>query len=88
MDWLAEVQPGVLASQWQSIIDSSTPEAKFIWRSGAARAEFLEFTQVQRGGELYPLMSVLALDQTLAEELHEQDRVATYGSFYIANLAA
>ncbi|HIM30276.1 MAG TPA: DUF3419 domain-containing protein, partial [Planctomycetes bacterium] len=38
-------------------------------------------------GQRRELAEMLTYNETLAEELHEKDRVHTYGSFYIADLA-
>ena len=59
-----------------------------IWRSGGLRNEFLDRVQVQVRGRTRLLSDLLRHHPELAAELHEQDRVHTYASFYIADLAA
>ena len=88
MDWLADHRPELLEEEWQSIMDRATSDARIIWRSGGLRTDFLNDVQVQVGGVQHNLMKLLVLDEKLAATLHERDRVATYASFYIANMAA
>jgi S-adenosylmethionine-diacylglycerol 3-amino-3-carboxypropyl transferase len=88
MDWLADKLFPILELEWQSIIDRSAPGTRIIWRSGGLRTEFIDKVQVQHGGKLRRLPELLKMHPHLAAELHEKDRVHTYGSFYIADLAA
>lgn len=88
MDWLADKLFPILELEWQSIIDRAGPDTRILWRSGGLRTEFLDRVQVQVGGRLRRLPELLKLNPNLAAELHEKDRVHTYGSFYIADLAA
>ena len=88
MDWLADKLFPILELEWQSILDRAAPGARILWRSGGLRTEFLDQVQVQVGGKLRRLPEMLKLHPELAAELHEKDRVHTYGSFYIADLAA
>jgi S-adenosylmethionine-diacylglycerol 3-amino-3-carboxypropyl transferase len=48
----------------------------------------LDRAQVMVDGKLKSVPELLTYHEQLAEELHRQDRVHTYGSFYIADLAA
>jgi S-adenosylmethionine-diacylglycerol 3-amino-3-carboxypropyl transferase len=48
----------------------------------------LDRVQVQKNGHPVPLNNFLTYHKELADELHAKDRVHTYGSFYIADLAA
>jgi S-adenosylmethionine-diacylglycerol 3-amino-3-carboxypropyl transferase len=86
MDWLSDHFFPLLESEWQAIIERATPESRIIWRSGGFNTDFIDMVQVQHGGKLIKARSMLEYDQALAEELHPQDRVHTYGSFYIAKL--
>lgn len=87
MDWLADKLFPILELEWQSILDRAAPGTRIIWRSGGLRTDFLDMVQVQVRGKLRRLPELLTLHTDLASELHEKDRVHTYGSFYIADLA-
>jgi len=87
MDWLSDKLFPILELEWQSIVDRAAPGTRIIWRSGGLRTEFLDNVQVQSGGKLRQLPELLSMHSDLARELHEKDRVHTYGSFYIADLA-
>ncbi|MEM1305347.1 MAG: BtaA family protein, partial [Planctomycetota bacterium] len=86
MDWLAEHYSGVLAEQWQAIIDRADDGARILWRSAAVICEFVDPIKVTVGGKERRLGEVLEYDRDLADELHAKDRVNTYGSFSIATL--
>lgn len=88
MDWLSDRFFPLLEAEWQAIIDRATPAARVIWRSGGLRTDFLDRVQVCAQGQLRRLPDLLTYHEELARELHRQDRVHTYGSFYIADLAA
>jgi len=88
MDWLSDKFFPLLESEWQAIIDRATPDARVIWRSGGLRTDFINEVQVRKDGVLTSLPDLLTYDTDLADELHESDRVHTYGSFYIADVAA
>jgi S-adenosylmethionine-diacylglycerol 3-amino-3-carboxypropyl transferase len=88
MDWLSTHFYPVLEAEWQAIVDRATADARIIWRSGGLRTEFVNRVRVTVDGCRRHVGELLTFDQDLAEELHAQDRVHTYGSFYIAGLAA
>lgn len=88
MDWLSDQYFPLLESEWQAIIDRAAPGARAIWRSGGLRTDFIERVRVARNGQAYQLDELLSYDRELAEQLHQRDRVHTYGSFYIADIAA
>ncbi len=88
MDWLSDKFFPLLELEWQAILDRAAPGARAIWRSGGLRTDFIDRVQVQQDGRTVPLPGLLTFHQGLAEELHVKDRVHTYGSFYIADLAA
>lgn len=88
MDWLSDQFFPLLESEWQAIIDRAAPNARLIWRSGGLRTDFIDEVQVNRNGEIQKISPMLSYNTELANELHEKDRVHTYGSFYIADLSA
>ncbi len=88
MDWLSDHFFPLLESEWQAIVDRAAPNARIIWRSGGLRTDFIDQVQVNRNGEIQPVSPMLNFHPDLAEDLHEKDRVHTYGSFYIADLSA
>jgi len=88
MDWLSDQFFPLLESEWQAIIDRAAPGARMIWRSGGLRTDFINEVQVNRGGEIQNISPMLKYNTDLANELHQKDRVHTYGSFYIAELSA
>jgi S-adenosylmethionine-diacylglycerol 3-amino-3-carboxypropyl transferase len=87
MDWLSDKFFASLELEWQSILDRAAPGARAIWRSGGLRADFLDRVKVRAGGHRRPLSERLTYHHELAGDLHAQDRVHTYGSFYIADIA-
>jgi S-adenosylmethionine-diacylglycerol 3-amino-3-carboxypropyl transferase len=88
MDWLSDHFFPLLESEWQAIVDRAAPNARLIWRSGGLRTEFIDQVQVTIDGKLQPISPKLTYRPELSAELHEKDRVHTYGSFYIAELGA
>lgn len=87
MDWLSDRFFPLLEAEWQAIVDRAAPNARVIWRSGGLTTDFLNQVQVRVDGSMRALPSLLTYDRQLAEQLHAKDRVHTYGSFYIADLA-
>jgi S-adenosylmethionine-diacylglycerol 3-amino-3-carboxypropyl transferase len=88
MDWLSDKFFPLLELEWQAILDRAASGARAIWRSGGLRTDFVDRVQVRDGGRICPLNELLTYHRDLAAELHGQDRVHTYGSFYIADIAA
>jgi S-adenosylmethionine-diacylglycerol 3-amino-3-carboxypropyl transferase len=88
MDWMSSRLFTALEAEWQAILDSATEDAKFLWRSGGLRTDFVDRVRVRYQGRVGQLGELLAYDRQLAEELHARDRVHTYGSFSIAETAA
>lgn len=86
MDWLAGAQPKMLQSEWQAILDRAAQRARIIWRSAGINVDFIDPLKVQREGQEQEVGELLQYQSQLASELHERDRVNTYGSFYIADL--
>ncbi|MBI2480798.1 MAG: BtaA family protein [Planctomycetia bacterium] len=87
MDWLSDKFFPLLELEWQAILDRAAEGTRILWRSGGLRTDFIERVQVTKDGQLRPLPELLTYHQQLADELHEKDRVHTYGRFYIADLA-
>tara|TARA_R110002049_G_scaffold4601_3_gene31763 strand:+ start:19996 stop:21201 length:1206 start_codon:yes stop_codon:yes gene_type:complete len=87
MDWLYDQFPHLLAAEWQSIVDRAAPQSRVLWRSAALDVDFVDPLRVNAGGKMVQVGDLLSYDKALAEELHARDRVHTYGSFYIADVA-
>jgi S-adenosylmethionine-diacylglycerol 3-amino-3-carboxypropyl transferase len=87
MDWLSDKLFPLLELEWQAIVERAAPGTRIIWRSGGLRTDFLDRVHVRRGEHEESLPSLLTYHTDLAARLHEKDRVHTYGSFYIADLA-
>jgi S-adenosylmethionine-diacylglycerol 3-amino-3-carboxypropyl transferase len=87
MDWLSTVHHPVLVRQWQAFVDRAAPAARFLWRSGGLHVDYVDPISVKLDGRQRRLGDVLTYQTELANRLHVQDRVHTYGSFYIADLA-
>ena len=88
MDWLSDHFFPLLESEWQAIIDRAAPNTRLIWRSGGLETDFIDKVEVTRDGQQQKITSMLTYNDQLSDELHEKDRVHTYGSFYIADLGA
>ncbi len=88
MDWLSTQFYPLLESEWQAILMRATPDARVLWRSGGLKTDFVDRVNVQLNGQNRELGELLTYNTDLANELHELDRVHTYGSFYIADIAA
>jgi len=88
MDWLSDHLFPLLELEWQAIVDRAAPGTRMIWRSGGLRTDFLDRVHVRKNSHEVGLPSLLTLHPELAARLHEKDRVHTYGSFYIADLAS
>jgi S-adenosylmethionine-diacylglycerol 3-amino-3-carboxypropyl transferase len=86
MDWLSDNMFPLLESEWQAIVNSAAPGTRMIWRSGGLATDFIERVEVEIGGRPYKAPQLLTYHRELAAQLHPQDRVHTYGSFYIADL--
>ena len=88
MDWLSDHFFPLLESEWQAILKRAAPQTRILWRSGGLRTEFIDNVNVLVDGKPRRLPELLKYNAALAAQLHELDRVHTYGSFYIADLAA
>ena len=88
MDWLSDRFFPLLEAEWQAIVDRAAPNSRLIWRSGGLKTDFIDRIEVSVNGQTTRACDLLTYHEDLADELHEKDRVHTYGSFYIAELAA
>ncbi len=88
MDWLSTHNFSLLEAEWSAILQRATPGARLLWRSGGLRTDFVDQVVVRQNGRLTRLPELLRYDRELASRLHSLDRVHTYGSFYIADVAA
>jgi S-adenosylmethionine-diacylglycerol 3-amino-3-carboxypropyl transferase len=68
------------------IVDRAAPGARVLYRSGGLNADFVDRARVRVDGQARSVGVILQYHPQLAAELHEKDRVHTYGSFYIADL--
>lgn len=87
MDWLSTFKYGALVSEWQAIVDRAAPKSRVLFRSGGLKVEFVDPIEVKVNGTRTRLGEMLSYQKEKAERLHAVDRVHTYGSFYIADLA-
>jgi S-adenosylmethionine-diacylglycerol 3-amino-3-carboxypropyl transferase len=86
MDWMSWYYPQALVDEWNAILEKARPGARAIFRSAGMKVRYLDHLRVQYHGVDQELGSLLEYHSGLASQLHEQDRVHTYGSFYIADL--
>lgn len=87
MDWLSNYRYAELEKEWQAIVSRSSDKARVLFRSGGMKVEYVDPIQVSFQGHKRRLGDLLMYNSQLAEDLHQTDRVQTYGSFYIADLA-
>jgi S-adenosylmethionine-diacylglycerol 3-amino-3-carboxypropyl transferase len=86
MDWLDENLRDALHAEWQGIVDRAAPGARVIWRSAGLKCEFVDRIPVRTAQGERTVGELLTYNRELADELHRQDRVNTYGTFTIADL--
>lgn len=77
MDWLASAER-ILGEEWEAILRTAAPHARVIYRSGGTSFDALPRFAADR----------MIFQRDVANTLHEQDRVGTYGSFYLASVRA
>ena len=87
MDWLSDHYFELLEGEWQAIVDRAAPNSRLLWRSGGLHTDFIDRVRVNVNGQVTPVNELLTYREEQATELHALDRVHTYGSFYIADLA-
>ncbi|MDY6783613.1 MAG: BtaA family protein [Cyanobacteriota bacterium] len=85
MDWLSQSSQEELQKEWQAIVAQTEKSSRILFRSGAFKVEYLDNLKVFSGGDR-TLKELLVYNDELANQLHSNDRIQTYGSFYIANL--
>ena len=88
MDWLSTHSFPLLEAEWQAILRRATPGARILWRSGGLQTDFVDRVRVTVDGIRRELGELLRYHTDWARKLHDRDRVHTYASFYIADLAA
>ena len=88
MDWLSFHRIDELHAEWQAIVDRAAPECRIIWRIAGLRVPFVDPIQVQTRGRTASVGELLQSNASVARQLHDRDRVNTYGSLYIADLVA
>ncbi len=77
MDWLSAA-PDVLEEEWRSIMNSASPGARIIYRSGSKTCDFIPGFATNR----------LQFHPWITEYLNTRDRVGTYASFHFAKVTS
>ncbi len=88
MDWMSSYYPQALAEEWEVLFSRLAPGARVIFRSASPDAGFLGHIHVPDGDGWTRVTDRLRFNHALANTLHRQDRVRTYASFHIADVAA
>lgn len=88
MDWMSHHDPVGLADEWTALLEKATAGARALFRSAGLKVEFLDNLEVVYNGQKSRLGNLIKSNVALANELHDQDRVNTYGSFHIVDLPA
>lgn len=88
MDWLSHHHPELLRREWQAILDRAREGARILWRSGGVDTGFVDPIEVRFRDRTRRVGDLLGYRPELAADCHARDRVHTYGSFHIADLAA
>lgn len=86
MDWLGHYHLPLLARQWEALLRCAAPAARVLWRSGGTRCDHVDRLLIDWQGRRQRLGELLHYHTAWADRLHLQDRVHTYGSFYIADV--
>lgn len=86
MDWLSTLASNALVQEWKAILNHAAAACRIIWRSGGQHTRFVDDIVIPAGTDSFRLGERLSYNEPLARELHEKDRVHTYGSFHIADL--
>lgn len=87
MDWLHTNLKEELSAEWEEILRVADLDSKVIFRSGGYKVEYLDDLEVKDKVGTIKLGSKLKYDTNITKELHPFDRVHTYGSFYLAEIA-
>lgn len=72
-DWLAWHEPQALREEWELILANSRPGTRIILRSAGLEVDFIP----------PDILARLRVYPEITAPLHRQDRVGTYGSFYL-----
>jgi S-adenosylmethionine-diacylglycerol 3-amino-3-carboxypropyl transferase len=88
MDWLSTMNYPALQQEWQALVDHVQSNTRLLWRSGGLQVDYVDPITVVHQGRQRRVGELLTYHHDLAATLHPQDRVHTYGSFYIADLMA
>lgn len=86
MDWLCGADLPALRDEWQAIVDHAAPGTRVLWRSGGRQTDFVDTLPVRVRGRRRRVGDLLVYAHELTSQLHEVDRVQTYGSFHAAEL--
>jgi S-adenosylmethionine-diacylglycerol 3-amino-3-carboxypropyl transferase len=90
MDWMSYYYPQALSDEWSALLRRASPGARVLFRSASEHPGFLDQLQVAHPrSDAAPLRltDALRFDRPLAERLHQLDRVHTYASFHVADVA-
>jgi S-adenosylmethionine-diacylglycerol 3-amino-3-carboxypropyl transferase len=90
MDWMSYYYPRALSDEWSALLRRASPGARVLFRSASEQPGFLDQLQVAHPNSdaaRLRLTDVLRFDRPLAERLHQLDRVHTYASFHVADVA-
>ncbi len=77
-DWLAQHAPEALKEEWEVILENSTPGTRILMRSAGITLDFLPDN----------LKRSLTFFTDKTRELHQQDRVGTYGSLHFSEVVS
>jgi S-adenosylmethionine-diacylglycerol 3-amino-3-carboxypropyl transferase len=77
MDWLSAA-PELLDEEWRFILNSASPDARILYRSGSKTCDFIPGFAANR----------LQLHPWVTEYLNTRDRVGTYASFHFAKVTS
>lgn len=84
MDWLAD-KPNILVEEWQQILNNSSEDCRYIWRSTSDNTMFVDNISIMYQEKETTVKQLITYEQNLATKLHKIDRVHTYVSFFIAH---
>lgn len=89
MDWLhSPSRIRFLQDEWQAMIDCSSIDTRYLWRSAGLNGRFIDSLSIRLDGKTQRLGDLLNYHLEQAAELHRRDRVHTYGSFCIADFVS
>ncbi|CAF1032087.1 unnamed protein product [Rotaria sordida] len=85
MDWMVAT-PNILAEEWQQILDNSTEDCRYIWRTVSSNSIFVDNISITYKGKATTVNQLITYKKSLATKLHKVDRVHSYNAFFIAHL--